>query len=248
MGQRYLSHFLPILTGFSLLIPQNSVSAAIGLNLTTWQTFGDGSLSPNQALLSNDAIQGDDFDLGAQPGAFNFSGTPAGDNFTGDLEDFLGLASGTLNQGGEAYEGSAIKTTLTVQAGDVLAFQWNFLTNETASVLQANRGRFGDFAFFQVGQNVIQLANVNNFITASSPFDGETGVSTYNYTFTQSGAFTVAFGVADIDDYVVSSGLSVRQVELQTTTAVPEPLTLFGSGTALAFGAAFKRSLRKPRG
>lgn len=244
MGKLHCAFLGLVLPSLGVFIAQNSVSAA-NINLTTWDTFGDGSLSPNQALLSNDAIQNDDFDLGLPSGSFNFSGVPAGDNFTGDLENFLGLVDGTLDQEGEAYEGSAIKTSLTVQAGDILTFNWNFLTNETASILQPNRGRFQDFSFLQVGNNLIKLANVNQIIAVSNPFDGETGSQTYNHTFTQSGTLTVAFGIADIDDYLVSSGLSVTQVQLKTGEAIPEPLTFLGVGTAIALGTAFKRSLKK---
>ena len=35
--------------------------------------------------------------------------------------------------------------------------------------------------------------------------------------------------------------------DIQTTHAVPEPLTILGAGTAISFGAAFKRKLAKKK-
>ena len=46
-----------------------------------------------------------------------------------EIETFLGLSTGTLtNQG--ATEGSAIKQIVTANAGDILSFSWNFLTDQ----------------------------------------------------------------------------------------------------------------------
>jgi hypothetical protein len=63
-----------------------------------------------------------------------------------DLETFLGLAEGSLDGlgNGDATEGSAIKQTIAVQAGDTLTFDWDFLTNEGMS------SYFNDFAFVSV--------------------------------------------------------------------------------------------------
>ncbi|GGA47298.1 hypothetical protein [Okeania sp. KiyG1] len=191
----------------------NPVKAA-SLDLTSWETLGDVNLvSNNQVLLSNDADLDDDYQLGAASGTFNFSDTPAVDNFFGDLEFFLGLNPYSLSQSGEAYEGSVLKTILTVKAGDELSFDWNFFTNETSTLLPEF---LNDTAFLLVDSQIIKLADVADSTSASSLFDSETGLQSYTYQFTEAGNYTIGFGVLDIDDPTNSSALSVSNLTLNT--------------------------------
>jgi hypothetical protein len=46
-----------------------------------------------------------------------------------DLESFLGLSGNQLSNL-SVVEGSAIKQSITANAGDTLSFSWNFLTDE----------------------------------------------------------------------------------------------------------------------
>ena len=204
---------------------------AVSLDLTTWDTLGDVNLvSKNQVLLSNDADLGDDLEFGYPSGAFNFSGTPAVDNFLGDLEFFLGLNPYSLSESGEAYEGSVLKTILTVQAGDKLSFDWNFFTNETSTLLP---DFFNDSAFLLVDNHVIKLADVADSTSTSSLFDSETGLQSYTYQFTEAGNHTIGFGVLDIDDPTNSSALSVSNLTLTNSQPIPESDTTLG---VLIFG------------
>ncbi|MBX9255405.1 PEP-CTERM sorting domain-containing protein [Desmonostoc muscorum CCALA 125] len=204
---------------------------AVGLNLGSWQQFGDVTTSGDGANLSTASLQFAD-DAPASAGAFNYSGIPAGEaGFYPDLQDFLGLAdSSALDIGGFAFEGSAIKNTITVVAGDALSFDWNFRTNETLNK---------DFAFLLVDSTVIKLADFTDATQADSPFLQETGIR--SYTFSTPGTYSVAFGVVDVDDYATTSALEVKNA---TIKRVPEPSIILGLLTTLGFGATMGR-LRK---
>ncbi len=135
----------------------------------------------------------------------------------------------------EVFEGSAIKKTITVDAGDVLSFDWNFLTDVTES----DRSSFyNDFAFFTLSQTVGKLADTYSTLLESlSDFPRETGFSTYQHTFTAAGTYTLSFGVADVGDGSVRSGLLVDNVVIShssTPTSIPEPTAALG---LLSFGA-----------
>jgi hypothetical protein len=63
-----------------------------------------------------------------------------------ELANFLHIGVNDLNNLGEVYEGSAISTTFTENAGDVLSFDWNFMTDDIQSE------GFNDFAFVTLSQ------------------------------------------------------------------------------------------------
>ena len=105
------------------------------------------------------------------------SGGPNGGGAVSDvaLETFLGLAVGTLDalSAGDVTEGSAIKQTLTVSAGDSLSFDWNFLTNEDTPDF------FNDMAFYSItdGTGAVLIADTFSagFSGSGTVFDEETG-------------------------------------------------------------------------
>ncbi|MCZ8226538.1 MAG: PEP-CTERM sorting domain-containing protein, partial [Microcystis sp. LE19-84.1B] len=59
-----------------------------------------------------------------------------------NLQSFLSLSGNQLSNL-FVTEGSAIKQTITANAGDILSFSWNFLTDEDAADVD-----YRDFAFF----------------------------------------------------------------------------------------------------
>lgn len=211
-----------------------SPTQAANLNLSTWATFGDVKTeTPFQAHLSTDGIADDDFDLGVSSGTFNFSGNPAGTVgfFSPSLDEFLGIDPSQLDLGGTAYEGSALKQVVTVEAGEVLSFEWNFLTNESSSLINPNIGPLKDYAFFLVNDKVNVLADIDDAIASSSFFVSETGNRSFQYRFNSAGTYTLAFAAVDIDDFTVTSALSVRNVTLTrptTPTKVPETTPVVG--------------------
>lgn len=145
------------------------------------------------------------------------------------LEQFLGLSSGSLTG---AVEGSAIKQTITVNAGDKLTFSWNFLTNEVPA-----NAEYNDFAFFSLS-NINQLANTYDATFFSfSRLAQQTGYQPYTYNFATAGTYTLGFGVVDVGDTTVNSALLVDNVKL---TPVPEPTTMLGILMGMGFGYAAK--------
>ncbi|MEC4818323.1 MAG: hypothetical protein SAK29_34385, partial [Scytonema sp. PMC 1069.18] len=136
-----------------------------------------------------------------------------------DIESFLGLKSGTLDALIEknGIEGSAILQTFTAKAGDTLSFDWNFLTNEASDT-----EIFNDFAFITINGEVFKLADTFSslFSSSANEFDSETGFQAFSYTVSTDGIFTLGFGVLDAGDTMMSSGLSIDNVKLVSTSVL----------------------------
>ena len=137
------------------------------------------------------------------------------------IETFLGLAAGTLDGlvAANATAGSAIKQTMTASAGDILTFDWNFLTDE---VWEGDD--VPDFAFVSIvsgTSGILADAVSSTFVSSSTPFYDETGFTMFPYTFPTSGTFTLGFGVMHEGDEMVDSGLLLDNV-----TIIPEPATV----------------------
>ncbi|MBW4614809.1 MAG: PEP-CTERM sorting domain-containing protein [Desmonostoc vinosum HA7617-LM4] len=199
-----------------------SPSEAASVDFSTWEKFGDVLPQPGLVFLTNDAIQQDDDPKPS--GFYNVSGQPAGEASPNpDLQAFLGLGDSALDIDGQAFEGSAIKSLVTVEDGGKFSFDWSFSTQETVNK---------DFGFFFVNNRVFKLADYTNASFANS----------YTYNFRKAGTYTIGFGVVDIDDYTTSSTFLLTKANLET---VPEPLTILGSLTALGFGVGMRRLRKK---
>lgn len=186
-----------------------------------WNTIGDTSIETNdlgifptdgthQALITN---------------GFSDAGGSVEDL---DLEEFLDLASGSLDGlvGGNATEGSAIKQTFTVEAGDVVSFDWNFLTNEFTP-----NQTFNDTAFLSVSGFTFELADTEaNVVDALDvdQFNEQTDTQTLTFSIAAAGTYTIGFGVVDVGDEIVDSGLAIDNVAIQSFSS-PK---LTGSGDA----------------
>ncbi|MGF1481177.1 MAG: hypothetical protein ACFB4I_17115 [Cyanophyceae cyanobacterium] len=155
------------------------------------------------------------------------------------LEAFLGLAANGLRElgNGEAIEGSAILQEFTAQAGDILTFDFNFLTDE-----QVPEQVFNDFAFVSV-TSLSKLADAYSspFMSSLSSFESETGYGTFSFTVPASGTYELGLGVTDVEDDAVNSGLLVDNVQL-TRTSVPEPTAVVGF---IAFGIGAGYALKR---
>jgi hypothetical protein len=178
--------------------------------MTGWSTIGVASIETAA------------YGAGPTEGSYQALVT-SGDGSVSDstIETFLGLAAGTLDSliAGDANEGSAIRQTITAGAGDILTFNWNFLTDEVEE-----GDDVPDFAFVSIVSNFSEIladAVSSTFVPSNTPFYDETGFSTFQYTFQTSGTFTLGFGVMDEDDEVVDSGLLLDNV-----TIIPEPATI----------------------
>lgn len=132
-----------------------------------------------------------------------------------ELETFVGLAPGALDNLGNGYvaEGSAIQTdAIQVKAGDILTFDWNFLTNESA-----DSEVYNDFGFMAISTGLTtELADTFDELVSfgNSYFDLATGYGSFVYEFIQDATITLSLGVAGVGDTTVSSALLVDNLAL----------------------------------
>lgn len=171
----------------------------------------------------------------------------------GNVELFLNLVPGSLQDlipAGMASigTGSAISIDIIAYAGDVLKFDWNFLTNEAVTP----RAAVPDFSFWSLSneQGAVVLATPfsPSFFSSPTVFNFETGYSTSSYTILNDGTYRLGFGVMNAGDDGGNSGLLIDNVTL--ASAVPEPasITLISVSVVLsAVGLRRWRSKRKPR-
>lgn len=205
-------------------------------DFTGWSTIGEVSIET--AAFGSGPTEG-------TYEAFLSTGGLASPVSVGDLETFLGLASGTLDgispSGLEVVEGSAIKQTFSANAGDLLSFDWNFLTDE----LDAGDD-IDDFSFVTINPTDVLASIFDASLSSSTPFVDETGFGLGPFTFVipATGMYTLGIGVVDVDDEMVNSGLLVDDVRLTNAESpvIPEPtsLLLFGLG-GLGAGCAHRR-------
>jgi hypothetical protein len=171
--------------------------------LTGWQTIGDVSVQgvARRATLTTAYMDGDIEEF------FNHSGVSAVD--VNDLAPFAGVNVPDLDVGGTAYEGSAMKQTFNVAAGDMLSLDfWFGLTSQDTGV-----EGFQDLAFVAIDGLVVQT-----FTLGMLPSVGQ-----FSYQFLTGGPVTLAFGIVDINDY---AGVSEFRLDNISVTAVPEPETI----------------------
>lgn len=149
----------------------------------------------------------------------------------------LGLGAGTPTNG------TGISQVVTVNAGDTLTFDWNFLTDELNE-----SATFNDFGFFSIAGDAFLLASRNSstYDTTSPPagFDGQTGWASQSYTFATGGSYQIGFGVFNVGDSGHNSALLIDHVSLP----VPEPSTLLLAGLGSSSLLLWRRRHRKLTG
>jgi Ca2+-binding RTX toxin-like protein len=178
-------------------------------DFTHWKTIGDAS------------IQTKDFGVNPTEGKNQaLITTGVGSVSDAELESLLGLAPGSLDGlgKGDATEGSALQyVPVTVKAGDVLSFDWNFLTDEATP-----DGTFNDFGFVSIS-STSGLADTNSKFVLSGPANSETGYGKFSYEFTTGGTYLFSVGVADVGDTVVNSSLLIDNLKIF------DPLNIVGT-------------------
>ena len=151
---------------------------------------------------------------------------------TATLETNLGLAAGTIrnsNVGGSAgngFEGSAYTLTISLNAGDVFRFQYDFMTVEDPAQIPFHP----DFAFFSVrgaASSYSTLIDASAALTVNAnltSFNFESGYRTVNFTALTSGSYTFSIGVMDAGTVgTLQSGLLLDNIQV---IAIPEASTL----------------------
>jgi hypothetical protein len=240
---------LTLITFASLIIINPSAVRAFGVtngdfdtDLSGWNTTGQTTVQNGQAFL--ETCYFDDAGGGClETCYFDDAGGGCNEDIN-RLTDFPGLKEflATLPNDLNIKEGSAIKQEITVNAGEVLTFSWNFLTNEAPS------DEYNDFAFFTLGDHFQILADTQSSDLSDDFFSGfnkSTGLKTFSYTISTTGQYTLGFGVVDVgpDDsgFAINSALQIDSIRGAASTPVPEPSTILGTLTALGFGAKLKR-------
>ena len=140
-------------------------------------------------------------------------------------------------------EGSAIQQTFDAAAGDVLTFDWDFLSNEAVPEDYYTDFLWGYLEMPSGGTGEAALAHANqdpgNFFASASTFNLETGYQTFTYTFTESGTYTLTLGVHDLEDAMYDSGAIFDNFYL---SKAPEPSTfLLVAGGLLGLGWQARR-------
>lgn len=127
---------------------------------------------------------------------------------------------------GTPTNGNGLSQSVTVNAADVLSFDWNFTTSELTEP-----STYDDFAFYTINGTPYLLASRNSstWDTASPPagFEGQTDWATQTYTFPTAGTYSIGFGTFNVGDAGYNSALLLDSI------SVPEP----GAMALLAIGA-----------
>ena len=214
-------------TGIYLLPPEDSGD---DIPLTVTATIsdpdsGDTSVISGTATAIIDSVADNPFALfdGLADGFEGFDGGEGASEE--EIEAFLGLESGALDAaandsyGGngteEATDGTAIKTTLNLQAGDRVEMTFNFLDAEGSGP----GGSYQDFAFVSVNGEVFPIASVGSANEDSDAFylgsglalqwNEESGYFTLSVTAEAGGSYELGIGVMNEGDTAVDSGLLV---------------------------------------
>ncbi|NEP57787.1 MAG: calcium-binding protein [Symploca sp. SIO2G7] len=163
-------------------------------NFSNWTTIGNTSVQTTTSLSA--------------PTEGNFQAritNSFGSVSDNALEGFMGLNSGSLDNlgNGNATQGSAIKLVpITVEAGDILTFDWNFQSNDG--------GFFNDFSFVSISSG-----GSSNFLAELADANSDTGVyQTFEYQFTTGGTYEIAMGVVDVIDSIVDSQLLIDNLRV----------------------------------
>lgn len=177
---------------------------------------------------------------------------------TSELETFLGLSAGDIDDtqtaGGVSdlpTGGSAIQQTFSVSVGDVISFDYLFLTNEYTSVGSPDPNAGNDFAFAVLDGITFLLDGVREGTNGNST-DFTAAPSGSGYLHMANGGLfqtfvlpavtstsaTLSFAIVNVIDQTRSSGLFIDNITITPASSgggsVPEPtsLALLMLGTA----------------
>jgi hypothetical protein len=117
-----------------------------------------------------------------------------------EIENFLMLSTGTLDSisTGNATEGSAIKGSFNVNAGDTFSFDFTWDSDEMSGAY------YNDFAFFSL--------NMDDVGVLADTFARDNDTGSFSWTADKSGQLDFGIGIMDVHDRIVESFLSVSNL------------------------------------
>jgi hypothetical protein len=236
--------FLRALAAVTFLVPTGVLADAItngGFEtgtLSGWTLTGSGSAKTSS--------------IGVAPTAGTYQGyIETTGNFTAlapAVISSLGVSGATITGlgAGTPVNGTGISQSVTVSAGDVLSFDWNFLSDELNE-----SATFNDFAFFTISGSAYLLASRNGstFDSVSPPpgFDGQTDWATQTFTFTSAGTYTVGFGTFNVGDAGHNSALLLDAISIPDgAVVVPTPSASAAITVLLTLVLAVNWKRRRP--
>jgi hypothetical protein len=167
------------------------------------------------------------------------------------LESAMGLGAGFLldrlpeifpkTKGTTVPEGSAFQQTIVADPGDVIEFDWNFLTDEVLPEQTRSDFLFYDVSGVETGVLSHARLQPDDFLPSASIFTSESGYQTAQIAIpsgsTPGASYVVTVGVADVEELFGDSGAVIDGFRLQKA---PEPGSfglLAGGLLALAWRA-----------
>ena len=136
------------------------------------------------------------------------------------LESFLGVDGSAIDaffidpgSPGFAFNGSAMKITLDVVAGDTISFDWYFDGGDEAPFLDSSFVLQPDGLLFELADVGNVTSGGNEPLIRVGDF-GDSGWQTWNWTVQQTGTIQIGFGVVNDTDNENNSALYIDNVTL----------------------------------
>ncbi|MCP9814742.1 Ig-like domain-containing protein, partial [Synechococcus lacustris] len=173
-----------------------------------WSTLGSAVVRQGSVDLGSSSDSNARFE--PTNGSY-FAELSSQDKSLSDIEIFLGLDVGSFNASFDTEKdntytvGSAIKQSVHISAGQKLSFDWKFKTTDYWS--------YNDSSFVVSGPSSAKLASVYS----AGNYGAQSG--RYDYTFADSGVYTIAVAVFNETDSSASSYLAVDNFTI-TSAAV----------------------------
>ena len=163
------------------------------------------------------------------------------------LETFLGVPAEILTalSTGTPIVGSAIRQTGIVVAtgGETISFDFSFLTNEYTSTY------FNDFAFYTLRTEGFLLADTfsASLTSSATEFKRETGYSSLTTMPLQPGEYTLGFGVIQLGDTFINSGLLIDNVQHHHHSPEPASVIVWSLLVGLSWTGGMLRFFHRRR-
>ncbi len=241
-----------VLTGVLLL-------SLVGIaRATVVEGFETGSLSGSEASMGDVGVRGTYFNIAPTEGTkqlllttINNTSDVGYSNQSGsnavpvtNIGAFLGIPTSSIRDGtATGQEGSAFTINLgTLNAGDVVTFDYNFLTNEIQP------GAHNDFAFWELNSGPIHIFADSNSPTlaptdpSNTVFALATGYHTVTINILATATYTLGIGVMDATTTDNPSAVLIDNI---VVTPVPEPTTVAFSIAGAALLVALRRRIKR---